>query len=87
MNFWLNAFPGFIYEANYEKVINNPELKIKEILRFCELTWEDNCLEFHKNKNPIKTMSTVQARQPIYKSSVNSYEAFSSFLEDLGKNI
>ena len=87
MNFWLNAFPGFIYEANYEKVINNPELKIKEILRFCELTWEDNCLEFHKNKNPIKTMSTVQARQPIYKSSVNSYEKFSPFLEEINKII
>ena len=53
--------------------------------------WENNKLEkqveFHKNKTPIKTMSTVQARQPIYKSSVNSYEKFSPFLEEINKII
>ena len=87
MNFWLDAFPNFIHQANYEKIINDPKLEIKKILKFCELSWEDNCLQFHKNKTPIKTMSTAQARQPIYKSSINSYEKFSSFLEDLGKNI
>ena len=34
-------------------------------------------------KTPIKTMSTAQARQPLYKSSINSYERFSSYLKDL----
>ena len=38
-------------------------------------------------KTPIKTMSTAQARQPIYKSSINSHKKFSSFLEDLNNNI
>ena len=52
---------------------------------FCDLKWEENCMQFHKNKTPIKTMSTAQARQPIYKTSINSYEKFSSFLEDLNK--
>ncbi len=87
MSFWLELFPDSIHEANYEKIINNPLEEIREILKFCKLPWEDACLNFHKNKNPIKTMSTAQARQPIYKSSINSYEKFSSFLEDLNKNI
>ena len=87
MNFWLNLFPNTIYEAKYEKIIDNPKHEIKEMLKFCDLSWEDCCLQFHKNKNPIKTMSTAQARQPIYKSSVNSYKKFSSFLEDLNKNL
>ena len=87
MNFWLDLFPNSIFEANYEKIVNNPQHEIEKILRFCNLPWEDNCLNFHKNKTPIKTMSTAQARQPIYKSSINSYDKFSSFLEDLNKNI
>ena len=87
MNFWSDLFPGTIYEATYEKIIDNSQYEIKEIIKFCNLPWEDNCLKFHKNKTPIKTMSTAQARQPIYKSSINSYDKFSSFLEDLNKNI
>ena len=87
MNFWLDLFPGDIYDAKYEKIIDNSQCEIKELIKFCELTWEDSCLQFHKNKTPIKTMSTAQARQPIYKSSISSYKKFSSFLEDLINNI
>ena len=87
MDFWKDLFPSSIYELNYEKIIDDPKKEIKAMLEFCELSFEDDCLEFHKNKTPVKTMSTAQARQPIYKSSVNSFEKFSSFLEDLNKNI
>ena len=87
MKFWVDIFPGLIYEAKYEKIVDNSKHEIKKLIKFCGLPWEDSCLNFHINKNPIKTMSTGQARQPIYKSSINSYEKFSSFLEILNKNI
>ena len=87
MNFWQCLFKDSIYEAKYETIVNNPQYEIEKLLKFCEFSWEENCLQFHKNQSPIKTMSTAQARQPIYKSSINSYEKFSSFLEDLNKNI
>ena len=87
MNFWLDLFPGDIYDANYEKIIDNSQYEIKELIKFCELTWEDSCLHFHKNKTPIKTMSTAQARRPIYKSSIKSHEKFSEFLDVLNKTI
>ena len=87
MNFWKNQFPNSIYDANYESIIEKPDKEIKEIIKFCNLPWEENCLTFYNNKTPIKTMSTAQARQPIYKSSVNSYERFSPFLKDLNEII
>jgi tetratricopeptide (TPR) repeat protein len=87
MNYWHDLFPASIYEANYEKIINNPKNEINKIIDFCSLEWEDECMQFHKNKTPIKTMSTAQARRPIYKTSINSYEKFSLFLEDLNKNL
>jgi len=87
MNFWKNLFSDSIYEAKYENIINNPEAEIKKMIKFCELSWDEKCLEFHKNKAPIKTMSTSQARQPIYKSSLNSFEKFAPFLTELNKLI
>ena len=63
VNFWNTKLPGFIFEAKYEKIINNQEAESKKIIKFCGLEWESQCLMFHKNKNPIKTMSTAQARR------------------------
>ena len=87
MNFWKINTSDLIHEAEYEKIIENPEFEIKRIINYCGLPWEEKCLMFYKNKTPIKTMSTSQARQPIYKSSVNSFDKFAPFLKDLGKII
>ena len=87
MNFWKEQYPNSIYDAQYEKIIENPENEIKDMVKFCNLNWEENCLKFYNNKTPIKTLSTAQARKPIYKSSKNSFEKFAPFLNDLNKLI
>ena len=87
MDFWNKLLKNTIYHAKYEKIITDQEIETRKIINFCDLSWEDNCLSFHKNKTPIKTMSTAQAREPIYRSSLNSYEKFSPFLETLNKII
>ena len=87
MNFWKEQFPNSIYDAQYEKIIEDPENEIKDMLKFCDLNWEENCLKFYNNKTPIKTLSTAQARMPIYKSSKNSFKKFAPFLTDLNKLI
>ena len=87
MNFWEEQFPNTIYNAQYEKIIEDPENEIKNMIKFCDLRWEENCLKFYNNKSPIKTLSTAQARKPIYKSSKNSFEKFASYLTDLNKLI
>ena len=87
MNFWNEKFPNAIYDAKYEKIIEDPENEIKNMIKFCNLDWEENCLQFYNNKTPIKTLSTAQARKPIYKSSKNSFEKFALYLSDLNKLI
>ncbi len=78
MEFWNEIFEGEIYNNKYEDLINNKEEKIKEIIKFCGLEWDENCLDHQKNTNPIKTLSINQANKPIYKTSINS----SKFYED-----
>jgi len=87
MNFWNEKFPNAIYDVEYEKIIEDPENEIKNMIKFCNLDWEEDCLQFYNNKTPIKTLSTAQARRPIYKSSKNSFEKFAPFLVDLNKLI
>jgi tetratricopeptide (TPR) repeat protein len=87
MNFWKDQFPNTIYNAQYETIIENPKNEIKKLIKFCNLDWEEHCLKFYNNKTPIKTLSTAQARKPIYKSSKNSFEKFAPYLSDLNKLI
>ena len=87
MKFWNNKFESQIYHANYEKIIKDPENEIKKLLNFCDLDFEENCLNFYKNKRPIKTVSSTQARQPLYNSSVFSYQKYERYMEDIFKKL
>ena len=78
-------YPDTILNVGYENLINKNKDEIVRIIKFCDL-WEDNCLEFHKNKTPIKTIITVQARKPIYKSSLNQFDKF-KYLKILEKDL
>ena len=59
---------------------------VAKIIDHCKLGWESNCLTFHQNKAPIKTMSTAQARKPIYKSSLDIFVKYKKFLKIIDKN-
>ena len=87
MHFWKGLLGNFIYEVKYEELIDNESSEIKKLIKFCSVEWEDNCLKFHKNKSPIKTMSTAQARNPIYKSSLNSFNKYGEYLDIIDKGL
>ena len=87
MKFWNEKYPGEIFNISYEKLISDNEEEIKRLIKYCELDWEEDCLSFHKNKTPIKTMSTAQARNPIYKSSLNSFDKYKKYLTVLEKKL
>ena len=82
MKFWKKICGNFIYEVEYENLINNSEDQIRKILNFCELDWDENCLHHYKSKKTmIKTVSTFQARKPIYKTSIDSNKFYSKNLQ------
>ncbi len=84
MNFWNTKIEDSIYNVNYERIVDSPEIELKKIFTFCNLKWDPECLNFYKNKKtPISTASVNQARKPIYKSSVNSNEGFSKYLTEM----
>ena len=85
MSFWHSKIPNFIYDCCYEDLVNNPIEETKKLINFCNLEWEDNCLDHTKNKTGIKTVSIEQARKPIYKNSVNLNQSYLKYLNFLNQ--
>mgnify|MGYP005685095959 FL=1 len=87
MNHWHNVFEKDIFTVHYDNVINNTEETIRELIDYCELPFEKECLEFYKSSRPVKTPSAEQVRQPIYKSGLNYWKNYEKHLIPLKKII
>ena len=78
-------YPNFIYELEYEKLVSDPEIVSKKLMKFCDLAWDKKCLEFYKRKDLIsQTASNVQIRKAIYKDSIKKYLPYKQFLRKYG---
>ena len=87
MNHWYAMFGSEIYNIEYNNLINNQEKETRKLLKYCELSWEDQCLEFYKNKSNVQSLSTSQVRKPIYKGSLESWKKYEDILGDLIKGL
>ena len=84
IKFWKSKLSKDIYTIEYEQLVKNKEEEIRKIIKFCDLEWDENCLNFYKkNKTPIQTASISQAREEIYTSSLNSSLEYGSYLNDM----
>ncbi|MBO9490038.1 sulfotransferase [Endozoicomonas sp. G2_1] len=83
MDHWDQVLPGFVLRINHEDVIDDLEGSVKRILDFCQLPFEQACVEFHKNKRVVKTPSSEQVRQPIYRSAMEQWKNYEQFLTPL----
>lgn len=83
MDFWHELFPNKIYDLSYETLTENQNTETKKLLKYCELTWDENCLEFHKNERGIKTASASQVRQKIYQGSSEAWKKYEKYLQPL----
>ena len=66
--------------SKFEEIIRDPEQQIRNLVKSCNLSWNDNCLKFYNNKRRIKTASDIQARKKIYKTSVDSWKNYEKYL-------
>jgi tetratricopeptide (TPR) repeat protein len=87
MMHWSKIYKNKFYEIDYEKLVENKEKEIKKIIKYLELEWDANCLNFHKNKRSVSTASLAQVRKPIYNSSVEKWKSYGDELSDLIKKL
>jgi tetratricopeptide (TPR) repeat protein len=75
--------PGTMLDVQYEEVVANTEEKAREIIAFCGLEWDPQCLKFHESDRPVKTASVSQVRKPVYGSSVARWRRYGPGLQPL----
>jgi tetratricopeptide (TPR) repeat protein len=87
MMFWKKLFNEEIYDIEYEELIKNPKPNIESLLKFCNLKWDDKCLDFKNNKSAINTLSVKQARNGLYNTSINSFSNYVNLDNQLFKEL
>ena len=87
MNHWDKVLPGKILRVQYEDVVSNLENEVTRILEYCNLPFEDNCINFHKTERNVRTPSSEQVRQPIYKSGLEQWKNYEPWLDPLKKSL
>ena len=87
MDHWVKSFSDSILEVEYEQILKTPEETARQLISHLDLEWDENCLEFHKKKNLVLTLSYAQVNQPIYTSSMGRWKPYERHLAELQKSL
>ena len=87
MAHWDAVLPGRVLCVRYEDVVDDLEAQVRRILAHCGLPWDDACLDFHKTKRPVRTASSEQVRQPLYRDSIGVASRYGNLLDPLRETL
>jgi len=83
MQHWDDVLPGKILRVWHEDVVDDLEGNVRRILDFCGLDFEPGCVEFHKTQRSIRTASSEQVRQPIFREGLDQWRHYEPWLGEL----
>lgn len=70
-----------IHHQNYEALVEDQEGQTRQLIEYLGLPWDDACLEPHKNKRAVRTASTMQVREKVYKGSSEQWRNYEPHLD------
>jgi len=74
---------GKVHRVFYEQLIENTEVEVRRLLAYCGLPFEEQCLRFYENTRAVRTASSEQVRQPIFREGVDHWRHFDPWLGPL----
>ena len=83
MAFWHESFPDQIYDISYENLTTSQEEETRKLLKYCELDWDESCLNFYTNKRAVKTASSLQVKEKMYQGSSEVWKKYEVQLKPL----
>jgi tetratricopeptide (TPR) repeat protein len=83
MTHWDAVLPGKVLRVQHEDLVADLEGNVRRILAFCGLEFEPACLEFYKTERSVRTASSEQVRQPIYREGLDQWRNFEPWLGPL----
>jgi len=83
MAHWDAALPGRILRVQHEDLVEDLEGNVRRLLAFCGLEFEPQCVQFHETERSIRTASSEQVRQPIFRQGLDQWRHFEPWLGPL----
>lgn len=83
MDHWDIVLPDFVLRVQHEDVVEDLEAEVRRMLEFCGLPFEQACIDFYKTERSVRTPSSEQVRQPIYKTGLEQWRNFEPWLGPL----
>ena len=77
------VLPGRVHRVRYERTVDDTEAEVRALLDHCRLEFEPACLEFHKTERAVRTASSEQVRQPIYRDATDEWRPYEPHLGPL----
>lgn len=71
-----NKYPDNVITIKYEELVTNPIASTQQVYAFCDLTWQEQCLDFYKQHSPSATASKVQVRQPLNNKAIDYWQHY-----------
>ena len=65
---WEKNFTDLV-TFDYDKLIESPEIEIKNLLESLNIDWDIKYLNFHNSKKSVQSASALQVRSSLYKGS------------------
>jgi tetratricopeptide (TPR) repeat protein len=87
MTHWDAVLPGRVLRVQHEDVVDDLEGTVRRLLDYCELEFEPACVEFHKTERSIRTASSEQVRQPIYREGLDQWRHYEPWLQPLRESL
>ena len=83
MDHWHRVFPGGLLTVQYEAVVADLDAQVHRLLDHCGLAFEEACLRYHEQDRAVRTASSEQVRQPIYRDALSLWEHYREHLQPL----
>src|SRR6202035_467704 len=83
MRHWDEVLPGRILRVQHEDVVEDLDGNVRRILDFCDLRFEPACVDFFKTERSVRTASSEQVRQPIFREGLHQWRHYEQWLAPL----
>ena len=83
MEHFEKVLPGRVHRVHYESLVENTEVEVRALLNYCGLPFEEACLRFYENERAVRTASSEQVRQPIFREGLEQWRRYEEWLAPL----
>ena len=75
-----DVLPGRVHRVIYERMVDDTENEVRALLEYCGLEFDPACLAFHETERAVRTASSEQVRQPIYRDATEEWQRYDAYL-------